>query len=232
MEKGGTPKKDESISDILAAADRKTQQNGYAESSKNTHETGDSARNTQEDNRYSRETDLVNGSIRHNTDRENLPVTDEVKLQSEQDTTLSSGTDKRKPSISQSDGDTMNVNEVYEGQLDLSNPDSVIHMLENCDLTEEDTENLLQEAYSMNRKLKEMLRRQDADQSASGKTKSQKPKPKNKPSQGSSAASSSSGSRVGSSFGSRKILPPIPGETRDGVTYKAEEGNGAKGRVE
>ncbi|XP_052282755.1 uncharacterized protein LOC127879750 isoform X2 [Dreissena polymorpha] len=105
----------------------------------------------------------------------------------------------------------------FTGQIDLSDPDSVIEMLENVDLTEEDTELLLQEAYSMNRKLKEILRRQEAGALSGSKepTKSQKSKSKGKmgTSQGSSTTSSSSGSRVNSSFGARSILPPITGET-------------------
>lgn len=100
----------------------------------------------------------------------------------------------------------------FTGELDLADPDSVIHMLENVDLTEEDTENLLQEAYNMNRKLKEMLRHQELD------SKSSKPKLKSKLKSSkismggnshNSASSSGDNSRIGSSFAIRKVLPPI-----------------------
>lgn len=97
----------------------------------------------------------------------------------------------------------------FTGELDLADPDSVIHMLENVDLTEEDTENLLTEAYKMNRKLKEMLRHQEMD------SKSSKPKLKSKlkskigANSNNSASSSGDNSRMGSSFAIRQVLPPI-----------------------
>lgn len=105
-------------------------------------------------------------------------------------------------------------------QLDLADPESVIHMLETVDLTEEDTEGLLQEAYNMNRKLKEMLRRQEngASPSIGSKSKSNgKAKSKPRQSQDTSSNSSESGSRVGSAFGARKILPPISQEKETSV---------------
>lgn len=108
-------------------------------------------------------------------------------------------------------------------KLDLTDPESVIQMLETVDLTEEDTEGLLQEAYNMNRKLKEMLRRQEMEALASGATGSKsKPKAKLKPKQAhdsstSSTNSSEPGSRGGSAFGARKILPPISGEKEKSV---------------
>jgi hypothetical protein len=107
----------------------------------------------------------------------------------------------------------------YTEELDLTDPNSVINMLENVDLTEEDTEDLLQEAYKMNRKLKEMLRRQD-DESSDSKPKLKSRSKSNiesrpgngKASASGSAVSSNHGSRNGSSFGIRKVLPPITGE--------------------
>ncbi|KAL5004987.1 hypothetical protein ScPMuIL_018443 [Solemya velum] len=51
-------------------------------------------------------------------------------------------------------------------QLDLADPETLIHMLNNVNLTEDDTEELLQEAYNVNRKLKEILRRQEVGGSA------------------------------------------------------------------
>jgi len=46
--------------------------------------------------------------------------------------------------------------------FDLTNPDEVMQLLETVDLTDEDTEVLLNEAYSVNRKLKEMLRQKES----------------------------------------------------------------------
>lgn len=114
----------------------------------------------------------------------------------------------------------------YTGELDLTDPESVIQMLENVDLTEEDTEDLLQEAYNMNRKLKEMLRRQEMESGTS------KPKLKSRSksnveshlfngqgSSSSTASSSSTNSRNGSSFGIRKVLPPINHGERETSVY-------------
>lgn len=50
-------------------------------------------------------------------------------------------------------------NELFN--FDLTDPDEVVNMLENVDLSEEDTEVLLQEAYNVNMKLKEILRRKE-----------------------------------------------------------------------
>lgn len=114
----------------------------------------------------------------------------------------------------------------YSGELDLTDPNSVIQMLENVDLTEEDTEDLLQEAYSMNRKLKEMLRRQEMESSS--------PKPKLKSrsksnadsyfsnghgSSPGSASSAGTNSRNGSSFGIKKVLPPISHGEKETSVY-------------
>ena len=114
----------------------------------------------------------------------------------------------------------------YTEEIDLTDPNSVINMLENVDLTEEDTEDLLQEAYKMNRKLKEMLRRQDID-SAESKPKMKSRSKSNmesrsmngKGSASSSAMSSTQGSRNGSSFGIRKVLPPISAGEKDTSVY-------------
>jgi hypothetical protein len=45
--------------------------------------------------------------------------------------------------------------------FDLTNPDEVVKLLESVNLTDEDTDVLLQEAYNVNMKLKEILRRQE-----------------------------------------------------------------------
>jgi hypothetical protein len=48
--------------------------------------------------------------------------------------------------------------------FNLANPEEVMTMLETVDLTDEDTDVLLQEAYNINKKLKEVLRRRDEGQ--------------------------------------------------------------------
>ncbi|XP_021345890.1 uncharacterized protein LOC110445549 isoform X2 [Mizuhopecten yessoensis] len=48
-------------------------------------------------------------------------------------------------------------NEMF--QFDLTNPDEVMRMLETVDLSEEDTDVLLEEAYNVNKKLKMMLQK-------------------------------------------------------------------------
>lgn len=45
--------------------------------------------------------------------------------------------------------------------FNLANPEEITSMLETIDLTDEDTDVLLQEAYNINRKLKEILRRRE-----------------------------------------------------------------------
>ncbi|ESP00667.1 hypothetical protein LOTGIDRAFT_157954 [Lottia gigantea] len=47
---------------------------------------------------------------------------------------------------------------------DLADPDTLIEKLETVELTEEDTEELLHEAYKVNKKLKEILRRQEEEE--------------------------------------------------------------------
>ncbi|XP_046574382.1 uncharacterized protein LOC124282441 [Haliotis rubra] len=49
-----------------------------------------------------------------------------------------------------------------EATFSLTDPDALLKQLESVDLTEEDTEELLHEAYKVNMKLKEMLRRQES----------------------------------------------------------------------
>lgn len=125
---------------------------------------------------------------------------------------------KRQNGQPEATGDMNNANP--DMQLDLADPESVIRMLETVDLTDEDTEGLLQEAYNMNRKLKEMLRRQESGSSSHCSKSKPKNKPKQKITQDSSTSSTNSseaGSRVGSSFGARKILPPIMGEKETSV---------------
>ncbi|XP_060083116.1 uncharacterized protein LOC132562392 [Ylistrum balloti] len=52
-------------------------------------------------------------------------------------------------------------NEMF--QFDLTNPDEVMRMLESVELSEEDTDVLLQEAYNVNRKLRMILQKKDQD---------------------------------------------------------------------
>ncbi|XP_048738026.1 uncharacterized protein LOC125652707 isoform X2 [Ostrea edulis] len=53
-------------------------------------------------------------------------------------------------------------NQLYN--FNLANPEEVMTMLETVNLTDEDTDVLLQEAYNINKKLKEVLRRRDEGQ--------------------------------------------------------------------
>ncbi|XP_062590581.1 uncharacterized protein LOC134252162 [Saccostrea cucullata] len=56
----------------------------------------------------------------------------------------------------------LSPNQLYN--FNLANPEEITKMLENVDLTDEDTDVLLQEAYNINRKLKEILRRREEGQ--------------------------------------------------------------------
>jgi len=211
-----TMRRDESISDVLArATDRNPQENTTNERKGNPIERDEAERSSQSESEdkteLSTDKSQQNGSNKSGSSK--YSSTPNIKkCDTDEDRIQKAAPRSRKKMSAHSR--TEAENETGDGQFDPSDPDSVIHMLETCDLTEEDTETLLQEAYSMNRKLKEMLRRQEDEEQAekANTTKNQKPKPKTKSSQNGSAASSSPNSRVNSSFGSRKILPPISGE--------------------
>lgn len=57
-------------------------------------------------------------------------------------------------------------------EFNLSDPDQLSKQLEAADLTEEESDKLLNEAYKVNKKLKEMLRQQEARAKASQRTQS------------------------------------------------------------
>ena len=103
--------------------------------------------------------------------------------------------------------------------IDLSDPDKVLQLLETVDLSEEDTELLLQEAYKMNRKLKEILRHQETT-SCPPDIQRQKTKSRLNKQKQSTASPSHSGSRSesGTFSASKKPLPPI--HTSDIYTLK------------
>lgn len=94
--------------------------------------------------------------------------------------------------------------------VDLSDPDKVLQLLETVDLSEEDTELLLQEAYKMNRQLKEILRHQETS-SCPPDIQRQKTKSRLNKQKQSTASPSHSGSRSesGTFSASKKPLPPI-----------------------
>ncbi|XP_046350735.1 uncharacterized protein LOC124131493 [Haliotis rufescens] len=58
--------------------------------------------------------------------------------------------------------DATTDDEKKEATFSLTDPEALLEQLESVELTEEDTEELLHEAYKVNMKLKEMLRRQEA----------------------------------------------------------------------
>lgn len=98
--------------------------------------------------------------------------------------------------------------------IDLADPDRVLQMLETVDLSEEDTEFLLQEAYKMNRKLKDMLKHQESSNQQPGSQSCppdiQRQKIKLKKDKGASASPSHAGPRAESgTFSANKPLPPI-----------------------
>ncbi|XP_071103773.1 uncharacterized protein [Haliotis cracherodii] len=66
--------------------------------------------------------------------------------------------EKKKPAKT----DATTDDEKKEATFSLTDPDALLEQLESVELTEEDTEELLHEAYKVNMKLKEMLRRQEA----------------------------------------------------------------------
>ena len=103
--------------------------------------------------------------------------------------------------------------------IDLSDPDKVLQLLETVDLSEEDTELLLQEAYKMNRKLKEILRHQETT-SCPPDIQRQKTKSRLNKQKQSTASPSHSGSRSesGTFSAAKKPLPPI--HTSDIYTLK------------
>ena len=47
--------------------------------------------------------------------------------------------------------------------IDLTNPEDLLNKMDKLQLTEEDTEELLKQAYNINRKLKQEIREQDDD---------------------------------------------------------------------
>ena len=96
------------------------------------------------------------------------------------------------------------INVEVNPDIDMSDPDRVLQMLETVDLSEEDTELLLQEAYKMNRKLKEMLRHQESTSCPPDIQRQKMKRDKISP------APSHSGSRSESAtFSASKPLPPI-----------------------
>ena len=97
--------------------------------------------------------------------------------------------------------------------FNLANPEEVTKLLESVELTDEDTDVLLQEAYSINMKLKEILRRReagvelDASEKAllEGQTVVVVPGSGIEPRSGTAEA----GVERESTFTSKEILPPI-----------------------
>ena len=138
-------------------------------------------------------------------------TTNEDSTESEIHKITGNFTDEDKDNVTKAEHDT----DAENTPVDLSNPEQILQMLETVDLTEEDTEVLLQEAYTMNKKLKEILRRQEKSNDAS-KSKSDKKRPKKFADDFTSSVSSTSSlsnSRLGSASLRRAVLPPIEKES-------------------
>ncbi|XP_078616600.1 uncharacterized protein LOC144884916 [Branchiostoma floridae x Branchiostoma japonicum] len=95
--------------------------------------------------------------------------------------------------------------------VDLTDPASVMTLLESTDLTEDEMEFLLEEAIRINKDLKEQLRKEDPGAGGEGGRRDACPSEgdgdSDYSSRGSSATSHSSGSS--SAFGTYSVLPPI-----------------------
>ncbi|XP_052098565.1 uncharacterized protein LOC127733259 isoform X2 [Mytilus californianus] len=103
-------------------------------------------------------------------------------------------------------------NELFN--FDLTNPDDVMKMLENVNLSDEDTDVLLQEAYNVNMKLKEILRRQEQAGGKMNQADIAKLKGSNTvvvpgPGKKGSSSNSRAGSAKRSQFAKAEPLPPI-----------------------
>lgn len=57
-------------------------------------------------------------------------------------------------------------------EFNLSDPEQLMRQLESVDLTEEESDRLLNEAYKVNKRLREMLRQQEAREKAAQRSKS------------------------------------------------------------
>ncbi|KAK7496000.1 hypothetical protein BaRGS_00012701 [Batillaria attramentaria] len=57
-------------------------------------------------------------------------------------------------------------------EFNLSDPDQLLRQLESVDLTEEESDKLLNEAYKVNKKLREMLQQQEAQAKAAQRSQS------------------------------------------------------------
>ncbi|CAH1253370.1 Hypp1162 [Branchiostoma lanceolatum] len=92
--------------------------------------------------------------------------------------------------------------------IDLTDPASVMTLLESTELTEDEMEFLLEEAIRVNKNLKEQLSKEEEDPGAGGEGgRSTSDGDSDFSSRGSSATSQSSGSS--SAFGTYSVLPPI-----------------------
>ena len=110
-------------------------------------------------------------------------------------------------------------NEGDAPDIDLSDPEKVLQLLETVDLSEEDTELLLQEAYKMNRQLKEMLRHQETTSCPPDIQRQKTQSRLNKQKQSMASASQPGSRSVSGTFSaSKKPLPPI--HTSDIYTLK------------
>lgn len=108
--------------------------------------------------------------------------------------------------------------EESELDIDLADPERVLQMLETVDLSEEDTEILLQEAYKMNRQLKEILKHQESS-SCPPDIQRQKTKSRLRERQSAIVPSHSESRSDSRTFSASRPLPPIS-QTTDIYTLK------------
>ncbi|KAL3866118.1 hypothetical protein ACJMK2_043450 [Sinanodonta woodiana] len=109
------------------------------------------------------------------------------------------------------DDSSREINKPTRKEFDLTDPEQLLKMLETVELSEEDTDVLLQEAYKVNKKLKECLRRQEIDEHVHHHHPPRKPSGKSSSSNASSKSrdSSASSAKSKSSFSRASVLPPI-----------------------
>lgn len=151
-----------------------------------------------------------------------LQQTDDLKLYTEVNkTSIENGSGEKEEThedgaydLAGNDNKRVVENKEPAPDIDLADPDRVLQMLETVDLSEEDTDFLLQEAYKMNRKLKDMLKHQESSNHQPGIQSCppdiQRQKIKLKKDKGTSASPSHVGPRAESgTFSANKPLPPI-----------------------
>ncbi|KAK3578290.1 hypothetical protein CHS0354_010494 [Potamilus streckersoni] len=134
-------------------------------------------------------------------------IHEETKIGKSSETSVENESEGRSEKYSSIQDDrTRETNIPISKEFDLTDPEQLLKMLETVELSEEDTDVLLQEAYKVNKKLKECLRRQEMDEHVHDHHH-----PPRKPSGKSffTASSSASSAKSKSPFSRASVLPPI-----------------------